>query len=188
MNTKLNFWSMIAEDGTADLWFNAIPPYLSAQSASSYSYPSSRRAAFYARNNLFHCPSARFPSKPELEPWPLFSIAMNSQLHHLAEPVYVQELCRTSQTVMFLDNLLPDEPRFDPGQADFSLGQPSASPYRFSTRHRGTGNLIFWDGHAAAFHGANVVETRPGPNRGDIIYPEDKIVWNICPESPDPGH
>lgn len=179
--TALNFWAKVAEEGNGDLWFNALPPAHSGRPVSNYSYPTVHRAKFYAHNSLFHCPSARFPPRPELEPWPLFSLAMNSQLYHADRPVFAQELCRASQTVMFMDNLLPNELRFDQGQADFSLGQPSASPYRFSIRHRRTGNLIFWDGHAASFKGEEVVETRPGPNRGDIIFPEEKIVWNICP-------
>lgn len=182
LNTRLNLWSHVGDPLGRDVWFNALPPYLSVKRASDYWIGLENRREFYRRGSLFHCPAAKFPTSPFREPWPLFSMAMNSQMVKLGLPVSIRELCRPSDTVLFLDNRLAPEPLVDPAQPDFSLGQPSASPYRFVTRHGGLGNLVFWDGHAGSFRGTEVVESRPGPLRGDIIFPEERIVWNLCPQ------
>lgn len=181
LGTQLNLWAHVGDPLSLDVWYNALPSYLGARSASCYYLGSELRKEFYNAASLFHCPATRFPAAPQLEPWPLFSMAMNSQLIKLGLPVNINDLCRGSETVMFLDNRLAPEPAVDPAQAGFSLGQPSASPYRFVTRHGGVGNLVFWDGHASSYRGPEVVETRPGPARGGIIVPEDRIVWNLCP-------
>ena len=181
LNTRLNLWSHVGDPLSWDVWYNAIPPYLGAKRVGDYWMNQGDRRGFYRRGSLFHCPGATFPPAPFREPWPLFSMAMNSQLVKVGLPVNIRDLCRPSDTVLFLDNRLASEPLVDPAQPDFSLGQPSASPYRFVTRHGGLGNLAFWDGHVGSFRGAEVVEMRPGPMRGDIIFPEERIVWNLCP-------
>ena len=54
----LDNWSQVGgklrSDGTldsADVWYNALPPYLSLPSASAYAFPAKRRD-FYSRRNL----------------------------------------------------------------------------------------------------------------------------------------
>lgn len=180
LGVQLNRWAYVADDVTRDVWYNALPPELGIPRAATYEpYPD--RPRFYAAASAFHCPSARFPQHVDREPWPRFSVAMNSKLIKLGLPVNLRDLCRPSDTVMFLDNRLSPEAKADPAQTDDNLGQPSADAQRFGPRHCGTGNLAFWDGHVAAFRGPEVVETRSGPGRGGMILPETRIVWNLCP-------
>jgi prepilin-type processing-associated H-X9-DG protein len=180
VGVQLNRWAYVADPISEGVWYNALPPLREARPAAAYE-PFPERPRFYASQSMFHCPVARFPKAADREPWPLFSVAMNSKLIKLGWPVKGSDFCRPAQTVVFLDNRLNHDPKADPAQRDDSLGQPSADAQRFAPRHRGRGNLGFWDGHVAAFRGEEVVETRPGPNRGGIRFPESEIVWNLCP-------
>jgi prepilin-type processing-associated H-X9-DG protein len=153
-----------------------------AAPASAYA-PPKRRADFYERNSFFHCPSASFSkaSSPQIA---FFSIAMNSQL---IEPgrtptTSISRITRPTQTVLFLDNLLEDEPQVDSAQDRAFLGQPSSTANRFAgMRHGVGGNLAFADGHAEWWQGVKVVETS-GINRGLAKLPQTEIVWD--PELP----
>jgi hypothetical protein len=82
---------------------------------------------------------------------------------------------------MFLDNLLDGEPKFVQGMAGDQFGQPSSHANRFSIRHGGMGNIIFWSGNAASFPGRKVVDATPGPSYGRPIEPQREIVWDLCP-------
>jgi prepilin-type processing-associated H-X9-DG protein len=76
---------------------------------------------------------------------------------------------------------LKDEPKFDAAQATTELGQPSSFASRFSTRHGGSGNLVFADGHAESVR--VMIETRVGPNRGKAILPQTRVIWTPDPEA-----
>jgi prepilin-type processing-associated H-X9-DG protein len=89
---------------------------------------------------------------------------------------------KPSQTVVFLENLLPGEPKVDVAQASTDLGQPASFANRFAARHRALGNLAFVDGHAAAWKGPQVVDTQPGPNRGKAILPQIRLIWTPDPD------
>jgi prepilin-type processing-associated H-X9-DG protein len=88
-----------------------------------------------------------------------------------------------ASTVLFLENLLRDEPKVDPAQASTELGQPSSFASRFSARHNLTGVLVFGDGHVECLKGNLVVETKPGGDRGKAIIPQTRIIWTPDPES-----
>lgn len=174
----LHFWVDIKHTNASDAWFNALASGASVPTASNYWRPPDR-TGFYERSSLFQCPSAR--PKPEFSPYAYFSMSMNSQLIKLGLPPNVNDMCKPSSTVMFLDNLLRDEPRFVQGMADDNFGQPSSHANRFSIRHGGKGNLIFWDLSAGSFPGRKVVDTTPGPSYGRPISPQREIVWDLCP-------
>ena len=106
---------------------------------------------------------------------------MNSKLIKSGLPVNVNDLCKPLSTVMFLDNLLEAEPIVVQGMAGVNLGQPSSYASRFSIRHGGRGNIIFWDGHTESLRGTDVVDTNFGPNYGQGVQPQTRIVWDICP-------
>ena len=172
----LHPWMDIRHPKASDAWFNALPPYASMPTASNYwKNPN----GFYEKSSLFHCPTAR-PDPPN-NLYANFSMAMNSQLIKLTLPPSLNDMCRPDSTVMFLDNLLKGETRFVQGMAGDDLGQPSAHANRFSIRHGGKGNLIFWDGSAGSFPGRKVVDTTLGPSYGRPIEPQREIVWDLCP-------
>ncbi|MEJ5238157.1 DUF1559 domain-containing protein [Limisphaera sp. VF-2] len=179
-SSRLNNWAQVSDPTAADVWYNALPRVLSLRAAADYVH---ERAGFYSRDSLFHCAAARFPESPETLGNVLFSLAMNSKLRSGAAPVRASAIQRPSQTVVFLENRLPPEPKVDPAQADSDLGQPSSYASRFVARHRNRGNLVFTDGHVESLRGDQVVETTPGsPNKGKAILPQTRIVW-----TPDPA-
>lgn len=173
--TARNLWADIRHGRTSDVWYNALPDYAGVPRAASYF---SRKADFYQRTSFFHCPSAR------MTPGTLyadFSMSLNSKLIKLGLAVNRDDLCRAPNTVMFLDNLLEGERAPVPGPPPSNLGQPSSYANRFSIRHGGRGNMVFWDGHAESFAGGEVVDRIPGPNYGLAIQPQTRIVWDLCP-------
>jgi len=187
----INNWSQVKgrpkSDGSsdsADVWYNALPSHLGQRPTTSYTAPPDR-PSFFDRTRLIHCPSARFPGyafRPTYQ-FPLFSIAMNSQLIRSGPSIQlsVLEARSPSRTVTFLDNLLEGEAKVHPGQESTHLGQPGAYANRFSARHDDMGNLAFVDGHVESFAGPRVVETRDGPLVGGPILPPNEIVWEVYP-------
>lgn len=170
---------------SADVWYNALPPYLDQRPTSAYASPPERKN-FYEKNNLIHCPAAVFPAQASRTTYqfPLFSIAMNSQLIQVGPSIKLSliENKDPTRTVLFLDNLLENEPKVDPAQENTHLGQPSAYACRFSPRHSKGGNLVFGDGHASWFHGKQVVETgENSPLKGGPILPPRDIIWEVYP-------
>ena len=190
---KLNNWGQVrgivgppGVSDSDDVWYNALPLYVGVPKASAYALPN-KHAEFYERATLFHCAAAKFPpqvANPQYAPkyfFALFSIAMNSQLIEFPYgPTIKIDRIRDeeSRTVLFLDNLLPDEKKVHPAQENSELGQPAAYADRFSARHYKGGNLAFADGHVSWFAGNKVVQTDPNnPLRGGPIMPPVDIVW-----------
>jgi prepilin-type processing-associated H-X9-DG protein/prepilin-type N-terminal cleavage/methylation domain-containing protein len=188
----INNWSQVKgrlrPDGTSDsqdVWYNALPAQIGLPPTTAYAAPPVRKE-FFDRQKLIHCPSARFPSyvfRPTYQ-FPLFSLAMNSQLIRSGPTIRFSLLEERdpSRTVIFLDNLLEGEAKVHPAQETTHLGQPGAFANRFAARHDEGGNLAFADGHVAWFPGRKVVETREeSPLLGGPILPPDDIVWEIYP-------
>jgi prepilin-type N-terminal cleavage/methylation domain-containing protein/prepilin-type processing-associated H-X9-DG protein len=180
-NSTLNNWAQVRDPNNGDVWYNALPRAIALKGAAEYG---TNPSGFYAKGSLFHCPSAKFPKGFLDGNNALFSVAMNSKLmSEIGLPVRMAAIQLPSATVVFLENLLKDEPKFDLAQATTELGQPSSFASRFSTRHGGSGNLAFADGHAQSLPGNQVIEVRPGPNRGKAILPQTRIVWTPDPEA-----
>jgi prepilin-type processing-associated H-X9-DG protein len=171
--TSVNSWFQVHDPIASDVWYNTLPPFLTASTASNYFY---MKAAFYDRSCLFQCPSAKITPN---NLYALFSVSMNSKLIKAGLPLSVTDLCYPANTVMFLDNLLDGEEALVPGVP--KLGQPSSSANRFSARHGQRGNMVFWDGHTDSFTARQVVDTTPGPSYGSAIEPQRNIVWDPCP-------
>lgn len=186
----INNWSQIKgvslPDGTTDsrdVWYNALPPVIGQLPTIAFT-PLPDRRRFFDTARLIHCPSARFPSHAFLPTYvfPLFSIAMNSQLIQIGPSVKLSLIERrdSARTVIFLDNLLEGEAKVHAAQEHTHLGQPGAYANRFGARHLRGGNLAFADGHVAWFEGPRVVETREdSPLLGGPIVPPRDIVWEL---------
>jgi len=176
--TALNLWMDARNPAASNVWYNALPPYLDHQTASNY-FPFAKRPSFYEAASFFHCPTAK--PKNDTSFYIYFSMAMNSKLIRSGRLVNLDELCHPESTVMFLDNRLDGEPTVVQGMMGENLGQPSAYANRFSIRHGGTGNIIFWDGRAESLRGTKIVDTTVGPHYGQAIEPQRDIVWDVCP-------
>jgi prepilin-type N-terminal cleavage/methylation domain-containing protein/prepilin-type processing-associated H-X9-DG protein len=170
----LDTWELVMT--SYEPWYNALPPYLSKRPAYAYN---TNRAAFYERSSFFHCPSASFPTGAPGRGYPIFSLAMSSQL--IQSPnipsIKIDRIKDPARTPIFLDNLLEGEKRVTEGQATDSLGQPSSKANRFAGRRHGrVGNLAFADLHVDSFRGEVVVNTNGLP------MPSMKIVWEPDPD------
>ncbi len=180
-SAMLNNWAQVHDPNASDVWYNAVPPLMSARRAFDYF---TSRPDFYLPQSFFHCPSTKFPPGYNTGINPLFSMSMNSKLiGGSAVTVRTGMIVQPASTVMFLENLLQKEDPVDIAQATTDLGQPSSYASRFAARHDRYGNLVFIDGHAESFRGTEVVETKSGPNRGKAILPQEKIVWTTDPAS-----
>jgi prepilin-type N-terminal cleavage/methylation domain-containing protein/prepilin-type processing-associated H-X9-DG protein len=187
-HVQTDSWGIVRDPSSQDVWYNALPPYLSERRAGSYySNISGQRALFY-ENKLFHCPSVRFPAGTGTDNDARFSLAMNSKLITPVIPMNPQvsilyaAIQRPADTVAFLDARVSSiEVRVHSAQPNSYLGQPSAFASRFSARHRRGGNLGFCDGHVAWWPGRDVVETRPGREVGWGIFPDGDFFWCADP-------
>jgi prepilin-type N-terminal cleavage/methylation domain-containing protein/prepilin-type processing-associated H-X9-DG protein len=180
--STLNNWAQVRDPANVDIWYNALPLTLNLPPASALYNNTDRAADFYHKNSLFHCPTAPFDNTFPLNPYALFSIAMNSKLiSGGAQTIKVSDIQKPSSTVIYLENILTAAERIDSQQKNTDLGQPSSYANRFAARHEQTGNLAFADGHAGAFKGRDVVQMTPGPGEGGAILPQNQIVWTLDP-------
>lgn len=179
-SSLMNWAQIVAPDG-GDVWYNALPRSIKLRGAADCL---TDKPGFYAKDSLFHCPTAPFAQNAALDSFVYFSIAMNSKLiEGSASTIRTSTIKQPSSTVIFLENRLTGDPMVDSAQSAADLGQPSSFASRFAARHVGAGNLTFVDGHAALYKGVQVVETQPGPNRGKAILPQTEIVWTADPQS-----
>ncbi len=179
-----NNWPQVLNAKSQDVWYNTLSNYMGHLPASSYALPAppANRLAFYERNSFFHCPSAPLPAADkQLGRLAYFSISMNSQLIESPDvpTASFNRITQTSETVLFLDNLLDGDKPVDGSQYKTHLGQPASDATRYAGfRHGRAGNMAFADGHAESILGVKAVETQ-GPNKGGVIYPEVDIVWEL---------
>ena len=178
--SSLLVWAQVVAPDGGDCWYNALPRSMKLKAAADYP---ADKPSFYSKDSLFHCPTAPIALSATLENNVYFTLAMNSKLitGGLAS-IRVNTIKRPSNTVIFLENRLKDDPMVDPNQKhDNTLGQPSSYANRFAARHAKSGNLTFIDGHAATYKGSQVVQTQPGPDEGAAILPQTEIVWTADP-------
>jgi prepilin-type N-terminal cleavage/methylation domain-containing protein/prepilin-type processing-associated H-X9-DG protein len=180
--SSLMNWAQVVAPTGGDVWYNALPRLIKLRGAADYL---TDKPAFYSRDSLLHCPNASFDKNVALDGYVYFSLAMNSKLiDGTATTLRVGSIHRPSHTVVFQENRLKGEAKVDPAQTDSELGQPASYANRFSARHRGSGNLVFADGHAESAKGNKVVETTTGsPNKGKAILPQSLLIWTADPNA-----
>jgi prepilin-type N-terminal cleavage/methylation domain-containing protein/prepilin-type processing-associated H-X9-DG protein len=177
--SSLLIWAQVVAPDGADVWYNALPRSIKLKGAADYP---ADKLAFYSKDSLFHCPAAPISAGVVLENNIYFSLAMNSKLISGSQTsIRVNTIKQPSNTVIFLENRLDNDPIVDPNQKKDNLGQPSSFATRFAARHAKSGNLVFIDGHAATYKGPQVVQTQPGPDEGAGILPQTEIVWTADP-------
>jgi len=188
----INTWEMTGSSINRDVWYNALAVTVGVTAMAQYSQTPSSQHEFYARENTFHCPGARF--SPVAATYPNFSLAINSKLmfdYEVGPPGVVDGSQSTSlkiteiqvpeQTALFLDDGVPGEERLCPFQAAYT-GQPKAYASQFSGHHKNAGNILFVGGNVATLPGKDVVDMNPDSvYRGGAIYPPTKVIWRHDP-------
>jgi prepilin-type N-terminal cleavage/methylation domain-containing protein len=191
----INTWEMTTFTVCAEVWYNSLPKALGVTSAATYSQTPTSQRSFYARNNFFHCPSARFA--PVSATYPNFSLAINSKLMmdfesapgsmlemvDLGGPseLRTSEIVLPEKTALFLDAGVAGEQRLSEYQPPYT-GQPKAYATEFAGRHNKGGNILFAAGHVLTLHARDVLDLDPNsPRRGGGIFPPKAVVWRHDP-------
>jgi prepilin-type processing-associated H-X9-DG protein/prepilin-type N-terminal cleavage/methylation domain-containing protein len=170
-----NPWPVVSNPTNSEVWYNALADAANGGRTMAYYGTPERRGEFY-ENNVFRCPS----SKPDLSSLqallrPLFSIGMNSKLAQVGQLLKMNCPSDTARTALFMDAGVPGETKL-PGQSNYD-GRPHVYANRFSARHDGRGNILFFDGHVELLPVAKVV----APN-GQAFFPQQPVQWTCDPE------
>jgi len=171
-----NLWPVVSSPTNSEVWFNALADLVNGGHGMVYYEATQERRDEFYENNVFRCPS----SKPDLSNLaaplrPFFSIAMNSKLAQVGQLPKITCPPDTARTALFADAGVPGEKKL-PGQSNYD-GRPHVYANRFSTRHDGRGNILFFDGHVEALPTAKVVT--PG---GQAFFPQQVVQWTCDPE------
>ena len=170
----LNTWSVVSDPTNASVWYNALAEEANAgRTMIYYAASQERRDEFYAKN-IFRCPSSK-PDAVQAVVRPQFSIAMNSKLSQNGQLPKFNCPSDQSRTALFMDSGVPGEQKL-PGQSNYD-GRPHAFANRFSARHDGRGNILFFDGHVDALPAAKVVTPA-----GQAYFPQQPVQWTCDPE------
>lgn len=172
--TIANTWAAVSAATNDLVWYNALAELAGERTMMWYAVDTASRQAFFGKN-LFTCPKA----KPDRSiDRPLFSLGMNSKL--VVDGVIPKKSAPVlpSRTALFAEAGIPGEndQKVMSTQPDYD-GRPHIYANRFSSRHMGTGNIVFFDGHAAPWRGDKVVRSD-----GKAFFPQDSVVWTVDPE------
>jgi prepilin-type processing-associated H-X9-DG protein/prepilin-type N-terminal cleavage/methylation domain-containing protein len=169
----MNSWDAVRHTTNSGVWYNALAVEAGVPSMMDYGVPNGQEE-FYG-HNLFKCPTAR----PELGlVRPQFSIAMNSKLFQRDSPPPKYSNCpmQPSKTALFAEAGVLGEETL-PGQDAYD-GRPHIFAKRFSARHDGRGNILFFDGHVETVLASEAVAAD-----GTAYYPQTHLVqWTCSPE------
>ncbi len=173
-------WPVVGAATNADVWYNAVPIASGQRPLSYYANSPAPRMEFYSPGSGLHCPSAKFP--PTNSAYPMCSLVMNSKLMRASTIIQrMAAIQEPSSTVIFSEGGVPGEPRFSPGQGNYT-GRPHAYADRFVVRHGRRGNLAMADGSARGVAGNRVVETDgTSSSYGGAIYPQLDVIWTDDP-------
>ncbi len=135
-------------------WFNALPPYLGMKAYGDLVSAGQRPQA--GDNSVFVRPGAKDPGgvaflsygmNMNLSPWDLPAATKLSQIEHPAATVFLAE---------------------SPGQ--YASTYPSKKAYTCQAPYRHQGNILFLDGHVAAFSATYLGVGVGDPKRPDVSW------------------
>jgi prepilin-type processing-associated H-X9-DG protein/prepilin-type N-terminal cleavage/methylation domain-containing protein len=165
-----NTWPAVSAVINDSVWYNALPQEIHEKTMVQYAADAQSREAFFGRN-LFQCPLARFDRSIDR---PQFSLAMNSKLVINGIVPNRSAILLPLQTALFAEAGGPGETEFN-GQPGYD-GRPHIYANRFSNRHDGRGNILFFDGHVELLR-ANLVVT----SDGKAFFPQQNVIWTVDP-------
>ena len=192
-----------------DVWFNALPSYISTKPMYYFSVNSANEQQYANTRNIYHCPTADSqginPQDVTLNHGymntgfrPLFGYGMNSkslyneftyQGYSQNSPLKFNILANPSAFVLFSDvrNRSAETPynadaanQYPQGNS-VDLATPQSYTSRFSSRHNRGGNITFGDGHAAFFKYEYIVSD------GSVILNSGPTAGQAALAGGDPG-
>ncbi len=172
-------WINAAKRENADTWYNALPKMMGAMSVGELGVQNP--VGLYDNAHPLFIPGAPYPSLKKRVSSPVFAIAMNShlqpkeasQVQKQANMILIQE---PSKTVVLLERVMVGDKKTMVSQQGYD-GSPKAYARSFAARHAQKGCLIFADGHAQILPASSFLTTS-----GDVIVPQNLIVWTPNPE------
>lgn len=135
-------------------WFNALPPYLGqpgyGQVARSGNRPGEKDRSIFVR-----------PGAKDTQETVFLSYGMNMNLSpwNLPRPTKLAEIERPSYTVFLAES---------PGT--YASTYPSTKPFGCLAPHGGKGNILFLDGHVAAFDADYLGVGKGDPEHDDVRW------------------
>lgn len=165
----VNPWPVVKAPENHDVWYNCVAEAMGAKTAADYA-ENPLNGEFYSGTSMFRCPSARFSDTTVA--YPMFSLAMNSQLINLNERVQISSVREPASTALFADCGVPGEKGAVEMQKPYN-GQPKVYANRLSGRHDHGANIGMIDGSVSYFPILKVVE----PATGRSIFPPKDVIW-----------
>jgi prepilin-type processing-associated H-X9-DG protein len=170
-----NTWAVVSNQTNENVWYNAYAEEANAgRTMFYYAATQERRDEFYG-NNIFRCPSSK-PDLVQAVVRPQFSLAMNAKLSQKGQLPKMNCPSDTSRTALFMDSGVPGEKPLPGQQSDAYEGRPHVFANRFSARHDGRGNILFFDGHVETLPAAKVVTPVGGG-----YFPQEPVQWTCDP-------
>jgi prepilin-type N-terminal cleavage/methylation domain-containing protein/prepilin-type processing-associated H-X9-DG protein len=135
-------------------WFNALPPYLGQPGYGELVTNGCRPKA--GDRSIFVCPGAKDPGGVAF-----LSYGMNMNLSpwNLAAPTQITQIERPSATVFLAES---------PGP--YASTYPSTQPFSCVAPHGGKGNVLFLDGHVAAYDAEYLGVGTGDPQHEDVSW------------------
>lgn len=135
-------------------WFNALPPYVGQES-------------YWQRNNTFHRPlegeRSMFVRPGARDPGGIaflsYGMNMNLSPWNVPSPTRLAQIERPALTVFLAES---------PGT--YASTYPSKRPHGCIAPHNGKGNILFLDGHVAAFEANYLGVGKGDPKRDDVRW------------------
>jgi len=135
-------------------WFNALPPYLGQPGYGELAKAKRRPRA--GERSIFIRPGAQDPGGTVF-----LSYGMNMNLSpwNLSAPTRLVQIERPAATVFLAES---------PGE--YASTYPSTRPFGCIAPHGGKGNVLFLDGHVAAYDGDYLGVGKGDPQRDDVRW------------------
>lgn len=173
-------WTGVLKPEAAEAWYNVIPKQIGAKALKEMT---GVPGEFYADKYPLYFPGALYPRSDKKLSEPYFAACMNSRLHRKDKDenkprVRFDTILKAPNTVIFFERGLPREKKLRTMKAQKGFdANPKGNPSNFVARYNGKGLLLFADGHVEPHAASNLIT-----KTGEIIEPQDQIVWTPDPD------
>jgi prepilin-type N-terminal cleavage/methylation domain-containing protein len=182
-------WQTIGLPEADKAWYNSLPKMMGVKPVGDFARDH-REAAFYTKENFLFLPGAGYPEGAKKLAQPYFAIAINGRLQRKDKDgkkneVRLNNIVNATNTVIFLEQGLPGEPKAHPTIAKTAYdGAPKGNAKSFVARYTGKGLIGFVGGNIREVAAKEILSPT-----GDILWSSDQvtndpsaIVWTADPK------